>query len=114
MVEWVAKDFQGELGANSEDIGGSIDKRQLRLLLFRFFRRPNAPTVVIRSIDVEVAGSNASAKVLALLAQGGAQAQATRADALKLDLKLEKRDSDWWVVRAKRTPIDPSTLLLGE
>ncbi len=120
VLENVAEDFVGQVGAGAglDDQGsGGLKRKEMRLLLFRYLRRASAPRVVIRAIEVQVQGDTASAEVMALLAQGVGEITSARpgqAEALKLDLELARRDGDWLVTRAKRTPIDPKRLLLAE
>ncbi|MFH1808467.1 MAG: hypothetical protein ABIJ09_06975 [Pseudomonadota bacterium] len=117
----VAEDFGGQIGFDVDDSGGGgLGRKELRMLLFRFLRQGAAPRVVLRSIEVQVQGDRASTEVLALVARGvGELKQLTeavpgQAEAMKLELQLVKRDGDWKVVGAKRTPVDPRTLILAQ
>jgi hypothetical protein len=117
----VADDFSGHLGVDSgDDVIGAVDARQLRFLLMRFLQRADGPRVLIRSIDVKLAGTQATAKVLALIAQSGGAAgprgaiEPDRGETLQLDLTLAQRDGKWLVTTAKRTPIAAGDFLLGK
>jgi len=117
----VADDFSGHIGIDSgDDVVGAIDARQLRFLLMRFLQRSNGPLVLIRSIDVKLAGAQAQAKVLAMISQSGGAAgprgtiEPDRGETLQLDLTLENRAGRWLVTTAKRTPIAAGDFLLGK
>ena len=101
----VAEDFKGPRGASRRDA-----KRMLvgRLVGDRWLY------VVERSLDVQVEGKSATAALRVLLAEGNAVKRLedlvpTDASALRFDLRLAKRDGEWWVIAAeyKREGLTP-------
>lgn len=96
-----------------------ITRKELKMFLFRYLRQEPPPQALIRSIDVEVKQSQATAKVLTLLGQGPKslahwQTDMGRVEALQLDLKLHLEDKDWKVDHCVYTRIDPKRLILAE
>jgi len=114
MIKPTSKDFVGVIN------GGEVMQRKMvKMMLFRYLRRDPAPQVILRSIDVEVKNDNATAKVLALVGRGPIdlkkiQAGHVSAQAMQFELKLKKIDKDWKLTRADYQPVNPKKLLLAE
>lgn len=113
MIKPTSKDFVGVIKGNDE----AMQRKMVKMMLFRYLRRDPAPQVILRSIDVEVHKDMANAKVLALVGRGPVnlkQLGASQAQAMQFDLRLQKIEDDWKLKSAAYQPINPKKLLLAE
>lgn len=96
-----AKDIRGVMKHVSEsykDKQGN-DRNQIKGILFIYFQRYEKIGIFIRGMEIEVEGDNAAAEVK-LIFTGGADIIPESGSGYILDLKLNREEGDWRVVRA--------------
>ena len=96
ILERVAENFKTRRGLKRAEIKRILVGRLLRDQWVRVFER---------SLDVTVEGEKATVVLRTLVAQGDKIERIedlvpTDADALRFDIKLEKRTDGWWIVEA--------------
>ncbi len=115
IMKPTSKDFVATIQGGEQN----MQRKMVKMMLFRYLRQQSKLQVILRSIDVEVKGLDATAKVMAMLSRDATSIEKIKsgqahAQAVQFDLLLHKDNDDWKLTRAAYQQIDPKRLLLAE